>query len=153
MGGDRKERPGFVLEFEDEFDGDELDRSKWYPYMLPHWTTASASVARYRLGDGHITMFIDEEQEVWLPGDNRVSNIQTGHFSRSPTKACTAAGGAAIVMLRANAYRLGITRPTTRRAAIRPRAMYTKIMGVLLGGETGECRRDVGAGERAESRA
>ena len=76
-----RDRPGFILEFEDAFEGAELDRSKWYPYMLPHWTTPSASAAHYRLGDGHIEMFLEEDQEVWLPGDNRVSNIQTGHFS------------------------------------------------------------------------
>ena len=78
---DTKQRPGYVLEFEDEFDGTELDRSKWSPYMLPHWTTAAAAAASYRVGDGRIELRIEEHHPLWRPGENRVSNIETGHYA------------------------------------------------------------------------
>ena len=76
-----KERGGYALDFSEEFDGAELDRSRWYPYMLPHWSSASASVAHYGLADGRIKLLIEEDQEVWRPDGDRVSNLQTGHFS------------------------------------------------------------------------
>ena len=30
------EKPGYVLEFADAFDGEALDTEKWLPYYLPH---------------------------------------------------------------------------------------------------------------------
>lgn len=75
------ERPGYELEFEDDFEGAQLDRTKWFPYMLPHWTTEARSAARYRIGRGRITMLIEEDTPEWRPGENRVSNLETGHFA------------------------------------------------------------------------
>ena len=75
------QRPGYELGFEDDFEGRELDAAKWFPYMLPHWTTAARSAARYRLGGGSITMRIDADTPAWRPGENRVSNLETGHFA------------------------------------------------------------------------
>lgn len=70
--------------FEDTFDGDRLDETKWIPYYLPQWATRARSAARYRLGDGHLTLLIEEDQPPWSPesdGDLRVSSLQTGLFS------------------------------------------------------------------------
>lgn len=77
-------KAGYELEFEDTFDGPNLDRSRWSPYYLPHWSSRSATVARYRIGDGNLRLRIDEAHAPWCPewdGDVRVSSLQTGQFS------------------------------------------------------------------------
>jgi ribosomal protein S18 acetylase RimI-like enzyme len=76
-------REGYVLEVEDRFDGDELDRSLWLPHYLPHWSSRAASAARYRLGDGVLRLVVEEDQPPWCPefdGGVRVSSLQTGEF-------------------------------------------------------------------------
>lgn len=40
----------YELEFEDTFDGDRPDQSRWLPYYLPHWSSRAAAAARYRVG-------------------------------------------------------------------------------------------------------
>ncbi len=70
--------------FEDRFDSAELDRSKWLPAYLPHWTTLEAAKARYTLGSGFLRLLIEDDQPAWLPdleGELKVSNLQTGHSS------------------------------------------------------------------------
>ncbi|WP_328708637.1 glycoside hydrolase family 16 protein [Microbispora hainanensis] len=77
-------KAGYELEFEDTFDGDELDESRWIPRYLPQWTTRAASAARYRVADGHLRLLIEEDQPPWSPkmeGRMRVSSLQTGVFS------------------------------------------------------------------------
>ncbi|MEV5496891.1 glycoside hydrolase family 16 protein [Nonomuraea fuscirosea] len=72
------------LEFEDTFQGDRVEETKWIPYYLPQWTTRTAAAARYRLGDGLLRLLIEEEQPPWHPeteGAMRVSSLQTGIFS------------------------------------------------------------------------
>ncbi len=76
-----KERHGFELVFSDEFGGTSLDRSKWLPNMLPHWSTLEASVADYRLGEGLLTLQIDSNHQRWRLGGDRASNLSTGQFS------------------------------------------------------------------------
>ena len=74
-------REGYVLEVEDLFDGDELDRGLWLPYYLPHWSSRAASAARYRLGDGALHLVVEQDQPPWCPefdGGVRVSSLQTG---------------------------------------------------------------------------
>jgi hypothetical protein len=74
----------FELEFEETFDGDALDLSRWVPYYLPHWSSRERSAARYRLGDGVLTLLIEADQEPWCPeldGELRVSSLQTGVFA------------------------------------------------------------------------
>ncbi|MDO9353704.1 MAG: glycoside hydrolase family 16 protein [Solirubrobacteraceae bacterium] len=74
-------RPGFALEFEEEFGGDDLDRTKWLPHYLPHWSSRAASAARYEVGGGRLVLRVDRDQPPWCPefdGDNRVSSLQTG---------------------------------------------------------------------------
>ena len=77
-------KAGYELEFEDTFDGPDLDRSRWLPYYLPHWSSRSATAARYRIEDGALRLRIDEAHAPWCPeldGDIRVSSLQTGQFS------------------------------------------------------------------------
>ena len=45
-------KAGYELEFEDTFDGDTLDPSRWLPHYLPQWSSREAAAARYQLGDG-----------------------------------------------------------------------------------------------------
>ena len=73
-----------VLEFEDTFDGDNLDASRWLPYHLPQWSTRERAAARYRVGDGCLRLLIDADQQPWCPGldgEVRVSSLQTGLFA------------------------------------------------------------------------
>ena len=69
--------------FADDFDGAELDASRWVPHYLPQWTTPDRSAARYELHPGFVRLRIDADQPAWRPedGELRVSNLQTGSFS------------------------------------------------------------------------
>src|SRR5918994_7027511 len=74
----------YELEFEDTFDGDELDEGRWIPYYLPHWSTWERSAARYEVGGGCLRLLIEADQQPWCPeldGQVRVSSLQTGLFS------------------------------------------------------------------------
>ena len=72
------------LEFDDTFNEGELDRSRWLPYYLPHWSSRGRSAARYTLHENALHLRIDADQQPWCPeydGDVRVSSLQTGAFS------------------------------------------------------------------------
>ncbi|MFB4282535.1 glycoside hydrolase family 16 protein [Nonomuraea sp. MTCD27] len=72
------------LVFEDTFDGDRIDESKWIARYLPQWTTRDRSAARHRLGDGLLRLRIEEDQPPWCPdleGELRVSSLQTGVYA------------------------------------------------------------------------
>ena len=74
----------FELEFEDTFDGEALDRGRWLPYYLPHWSSRDHARARYELRGGTLRLRIEADQEPWCPefdGDVRVSSLQTGAFA------------------------------------------------------------------------
>jgi hypothetical protein len=76
--------PGYTLEFEDAFEGGELDRGRWLPWYLPQWSSRERSAARYDVGGGELRLLIEADQEPWCPeldGDVRVSSLQTGMFS------------------------------------------------------------------------
>jgi Glycosyl hydrolases family 16 len=75
------EKPGYSLEFSDEFENAELDLSKWFPFMLPHWSTLEDSAARYKLENGSLKLLIEHNQTVWLKNSDRASNLQTAHYS------------------------------------------------------------------------
>jgi hypothetical protein len=78
------EKPGFRLEFQDEFQGASLDTNKWLPYYLPHWSSRSRTAARYSLPGGCLRLHIEADQPPWCPeydGGVRVSALQTGCFS------------------------------------------------------------------------
>lgn len=78
------EKAGYALVFQDDFETDELERSKWLPYYLPQWNSRRNSEANYRFEDSQLLLRITEEQRPWCPefdGDVKVSNLQTGVFS------------------------------------------------------------------------
>jgi hypothetical protein len=78
------EKPGYRLEFHDEFDGPDLDTSKWLPYYLPHWSSRAQTSPRYNFEDGNLILQITKDQPAWCPefdGEVRCSSIQTGAFS------------------------------------------------------------------------
>jgi hypothetical protein len=75
---------GYELEFEDTFDGDELDERRWIAHYLPHWSTWERSAARYDVGGGRLRLLIDADQQPWCPeldGPLRVSSLQTGLYA------------------------------------------------------------------------
>ena len=77
-------KAGYELVFEDTFDGEELDRGRWLPYHLPHWSSREQAAARYRLGDGLLRLVIEVDQPPWCPefdGRTRVSSLQTAVFA------------------------------------------------------------------------
>ena len=77
-------KAGYELEFEDAFDGDALDESRWLPHYLPQWSTRERSAARYAVGGGRLRLLIEADQEPWCPeldGEVRVSSLQTGVFA------------------------------------------------------------------------
>jgi hypothetical protein len=77
-------RASLELEFDEEFLGEELDRARWLPFYLPHWSGRARAAARYDVGGGALTLRIDADQEPWCPrldGELKVSSLQTGAFS------------------------------------------------------------------------
>ena len=78
------EKPGYRLEWHDEFEGPELDPSKWLPYYLPQWSSREQSAPRYIFRDKTLVLQIAEDQQPWCPefdGDVKASCIQTGLFA------------------------------------------------------------------------
>jgi hypothetical protein len=74
----------YELEFEDTFEGDALDRGRWLPYYLPHWSSRTRAAARYEVGGGALRLLIEAGQQPWCPeldGEVRVSSLQTGAFA------------------------------------------------------------------------
>lgn len=77
----RLDRSGYTLEFDERFDGVELDRSRWLPWYLPQWSSRDRTAARYTIADGTLRLRIDEDSPEWSPEfdpGTRVSNLQTG---------------------------------------------------------------------------
>jgi hypothetical protein len=77
-------KDGYELEFEDTFEGERLDATRWVAHYLPQWTTSAASAARHRVGGGRLRLLIEEDQPPWSPeleGGLRVSSLQTGVFA------------------------------------------------------------------------
>ena len=70
---------------EDDFAGDELDRSIWAPWYLPHWSSRAASAATYTLGDGTLRLSVPSDQSLWAADEHptplRVSGVQSANFS------------------------------------------------------------------------
>src|SRR5688572_4943958 len=60
-------KAGYVLDFEDTFDGDALDPTKWLPHYLPHWSSREAAAARYTVGGGELRLRIEPDQKPWCP--------------------------------------------------------------------------------------
>lgn len=78
------EKPGYRLEFGDDFQDATLDTGKWLPLYLPQWSRKNLSAARYTLPGNCLRLHIEADQPAWCPdydGDVRVSSLQTGCFS------------------------------------------------------------------------
>lgn len=78
------EKPGYRLDFHDEFDGQTLDAAKWLPFYLPQWSSRAQSAPRYHVENSALVLEIAQEQPPWCPefdGVVRCSSIQTGVFS------------------------------------------------------------------------
>jgi len=78
------EKPGYHLEFHDEFADGSVDEAKWIPYHLPQWSSRAQAAANVSFVDGHCELRIDADQQPWCPeydGDNRCSSLQTGLFA------------------------------------------------------------------------
>ncbi|MGM0209337.1 hypothetical protein IGI96_003863 [Enterococcus sp. DIV0421] len=62
------EKEGYRLDFYDEFNGPELDQSKWIDRYLEHWADNPADAkANYRFENGALIEFIEEDQKPWAP--------------------------------------------------------------------------------------
>lgn len=75
------DKPGYTLDFQEEFDGSTLDSSKWLDYYLPHWTANRENAkARYTVANGVLTERLDADTPSWNPqydGTVKISSIQT----------------------------------------------------------------------------
>ncbi|MCI0710572.1 MAG: glycoside hydrolase family 16 protein [Chloroflexi bacterium] len=78
------DKPGYWLEFNDEFESDQLNLDRWVPYYLPHWSSREQSTPRYAIQNNMLVLKIEEDQPPWCPefnGDVKCSSIQTGLFA------------------------------------------------------------------------
>lgn len=78
------EKPGYRLEFNDEFEAGALHPDKWIPYYLPQWSSRERSAPRYSFADSALVLRIDANHQPWCPefdGSVKASSIQTGLFS------------------------------------------------------------------------
>lgn len=73
------EKDGYELIFSDEFDEEKIDTKKWLPQYFPHSTTvASACQTTYRMEDGKLCLYIDENTENFSEStEMKVSSMQT----------------------------------------------------------------------------
>ena len=75
------EKPGYRLEFHDEFTEGLPTADKWIPYYLPQWSSRERSRANTCSDGEHLVLQIDADQPAWCPefdGNVRVSSLQTG---------------------------------------------------------------------------
>lgn len=78
------EKPGYLLEFHDEFDGDRLNTDHWLPFYLPQWSSRERSAPRYTLQNQTLILQIAADQAPWCPefdGEVKCSSLQTGVFA------------------------------------------------------------------------
>lgn len=74
-----------AAELDESFTGAELDRSVWFPYYLPHWSSRATSAATYEIGEGQLRVTIADDQPLWCAERHaermRVSCLQTGSYA------------------------------------------------------------------------
>ncbi|HEY5783163.1 MAG TPA: glycoside hydrolase family 16 protein [Microlunatus sp.] len=72
-------------ELDERFTGADLDRSVWFPYYLPHWSSRATSAATYELRGGELRLTIADDQPLWCADRHaermRVSCLQTGSYA------------------------------------------------------------------------
>ena len=56
-------KAGYELEFEDTFEGNTLDESRWIAHYLSQWSSRQRSAARYRIGGGCLRLLIEADQQ------------------------------------------------------------------------------------------
>lgn len=57
-------KEGYRLIFHDEFDGKEIDRSKWIPEYLPSWPeNRNVCTPTYEMKDGILRLIIDKNSK------------------------------------------------------------------------------------------
>nr|WP_255645361.1 glycoside hydrolase family 16 protein [Actinoplanes polyasparticus] len=70
---------------DERFESEQLDRSVWVPWYLPHWSSRSQSAATYEVGGGELRLSIPADQPLWAEGVHetplRVSGIQSANYS------------------------------------------------------------------------
>jgi hypothetical protein len=71
------------MEFADDFDGPDLDRDRWLPHYLPHWSSRAASAADYAVECSELRLTIPRGQALWCADTHdhlplRVSGVQSG---------------------------------------------------------------------------
>jgi hypothetical protein len=74
-----------VGDFRDDFDGDDLDTTVWFPHYLPAWSSRAETAASYRVAGSELTLDLPTDQGLWCADDHptplRVSAIQSGSWS------------------------------------------------------------------------
>jgi len=79
-----KEKEGYRLVFEDDFNNPKLNLKNWIPYYLPQWSSREKSKPNYEIKNGNLILKITENQQPWCPefnGNVKCSSIQTGIFA------------------------------------------------------------------------
>ena len=79
------DKPGYTLDYADEFNGDSLDKSKWTDYYLPHWSKNPENAkANYRFENGCLVEYITKDQQAWSPEhDGTVKSSAIMSFDKS----------------------------------------------------------------------
>jgi hypothetical protein len=80
-------KPGYRLEFHDEFEQGRPSSGLWLPWYLPHWSSRESARAHTSSDGEHLVLRIDEDQQPWCPefdGNVRASSLQTGVRSGPP---------------------------------------------------------------------
>ena len=78
------DKPGYRLEFAEDFRAEAIDETRWVPYYLPHWSSRVRSRARTGRRDGRTVLQIEAGQPAWAPewdGELRATLLQTGLFA------------------------------------------------------------------------
>ena len=71
------DKEGYRLVFEDEFDGESINESRWLSRYFPHATTRNCDTT-YRMKDGKLCLYIDQNTENYADYTSmKVSSVQT----------------------------------------------------------------------------
>ena len=79
------EKPGWVLDAHDEFNGPTLNTNLWSPFYLASRTAPERAAARYAFRDGALVLFVDGHTPGYFkdgPAEMKVSGLQTGDRTR-----------------------------------------------------------------------
>ena len=79
------EKPGWMLDAHDEFDGPLLNTNFWSPYYLESRTEKERAAARYEFRQGTLVLYVDGQSKGYFKdGSNMmtISGIQTGDRTR-----------------------------------------------------------------------